>query len=182
MEIKNLIWTISRASKCLDFKSAPNLAKKRTKRRTNFFSPKGAIFLVKSAQFLTPQTIFIAFLCINIFHTSNFAKKNYFFYLSSVFFLVKPPFYCFIKAHKIFSRRHMAFKVAPMCAKAHMFRSSGPTDDCSINITLLHETVCMGFENFWINYKFWNFWMSPYISWFAYNMLSVDIKYPFESN
>ena len=116
--------TEPRASKCLDFKSAPNLAKKRTKRCTNFFSPKGAIFLVKSAQFLTPQTIFIAFLCINIFHTSNFANKFYFFYLSSVFFLVKPPFYCFKKAHKIFSRRHITLKVAPMCAKAHMIGNS----------------------------------------------------------
>ena len=109
----------------LNLKLALNLSKKVHKKMQNFIPQKSAIFFVKDTQFSTPQTIFIAFLCINIFHTSNFAKKIYFFYLSSVFFLVKPPFYCFIKAHKIFSRRHMAFKVAPMCAKAHMFRSSG---------------------------------------------------------
>ena len=103
----------------------PNLAKKRTNRRTHFFLPKSAIFLVKSAHFLTPQTIFIAFLCINFFQISNFAL---FFLFSIAFFYIflnKGLFCCFIKAHKNFSRRHQPFKVAPMCAKAHMFRNSG---------------------------------------------------------
>ena len=103
----------------------PNLAKKRTNRRTHFFLPKSAIFLVKSAHFLTPQTIFIAFLCINFFQISNFAL---FFLFSIAFFYIflnKGLFCCFIKAHKNFSRRHQPFKGAPMCAKAHMFRNSG---------------------------------------------------------
>ena len=102
----------------------PNLAKKRTNRRTHFFLPKSAIFLVKSAHFLTPQTIFIAFLCINFFQISNFAL---FFLFSIAFFYIflnKGLFCCFIKAHKNFSRRHQPFKGAPMCAKAHMFRNS----------------------------------------------------------
>ena len=100
------------------------MAKKRTKRRTHFFLPKSAIFLVKSAHFLTPQTIFIAFLCINFFQISNFAL---FFLFSIAFFYIflnKGLFCCFIKAHKNFSRRHQPFKGAPMCAKAHMFRNS----------------------------------------------------------
>ena len=62
-----------------ELKGAPYLAKKRTKRRTNFFSPKSAIFVVKGAQFLTPQTIFIAFLCINFLEMSNFPIFFYFF-------------------------------------------------------------------------------------------------------
>ena len=39
-------------------------------------------------------------------------------------FLIKCLFYCFAKAHKNFSRRHLAFKVAPMCAKAHIISTS----------------------------------------------------------
>ena len=110
----------------------PNLSKKRTNRRTHFFLPKGAIFLVKSAHFLTPQTIFIAFLCINFFQISNFAL---FFLFSIAFFYIflnKGLFCCFIKAHKNYSRRHQPFKGAPMCAKAHMFRNSAKDRLCKV--------------------------------------------------
>ena len=60
---------------------------KSAQKGAQFFSPKSAIFLVKSAQFLTPQTIFIAFLCINFFQISNFVKKKLIF---QIFFYIFP--------------------------------------------------------------------------------------------
>ena len=62
---KLLNWTtlkksaISRVFNNFELKGAPTLAQKSTKRRTIFFLPKSATFLVKGAQFLTHQTVFI---------------------------------------------------------------------------------------------------------------------------
>ena len=83
----------------------------------------------KSAQFLTPQTTFIAFLCINFFSDIIFCT---FFSFSVGFFYIFPQkgiFCCFKKAHKKFSKRHQPFKGAPMCAKAHTIGNSGELFD-----------------------------------------------------
>ena len=112
-----------------ELEGAPNLTKKPQKAHKKvhkIFSPKNAIFLVKSTQFLTPQTIFIAFSCINFLEMSNFAIFFLFFSIFYHFFLIKGLFYCFTKAHKFFSRSHFTLKVAPMCAKAHIIGHSVP--------------------------------------------------------
>ena len=62
-----------RVANCFEFKVAHYLAKKRTKRSTSFFNPKSAIIL-------TPQTIFIAFLCINFFQMVNLSIFSCFFW------------------------------------------------------------------------------------------------------
>ena len=64
--------TATRVANCFEFKVAHYLAKKRTKRSTSFFNPKSAIIL-------TPQTIFIAFLCINFFQMVNLSIFSCFF-------------------------------------------------------------------------------------------------------
>ena len=73
-----------RVSNNSELQGARNSAKKRTKKRTIYFPPKRAIFLIKGAHFftlvpsfLTPSTIFIAFLCMNFLEVPNFAKKNF---------------------------------------------------------------------------------------------------------
>ena len=94
----------------------------------NIFFPKRAIFLVKGAQFLTPQTIFIAFSYMNFLEMPNLKKKSKIFYFFWVFFYIFPfkgLFYHFTKAHKNFSRSHLTLKVAPMCSKAHTINHSG---------------------------------------------------------
>ena len=55
-----------------ELKGAPYLAKKCTKRSTNFSPPKVPYFWLKAHNFLTLQSIFIAFLCINIFGDIKF--------------------------------------------------------------------------------------------------------------
>ena len=93
----------------------------------NIFFPKRAIFLVKGAQFLTPQTIFIAFSYMNFLEMPNLKKKSKIFYFFWVFFYIFPfkgLFYHFTKAHKNFSRSHLTLKVAPMCSKAHTINHS----------------------------------------------------------
>ena len=52
-----------------------NFAKMRQKKRHQNF-PKSARIWGKSATNLTPQTIFIAFLCINFFRHEIFLKQN----------------------------------------------------------------------------------------------------------
>ena len=81
--------------------------KKCTKNLQKFFLQKSAIFFVKGTQFSTPQTIFIAFLCINIFHTSNFAKKKLLFLPFFCIFPCKTFFLLFYKgAQNIFKAPH----------------------------------------------------------------------------
>ena len=53
---------------------APQVSQKAPKKAPKFFPLKSACILVKSATDLTPQTIFIAFLCIKLFQLDNFLK------------------------------------------------------------------------------------------------------------
>ena len=102
--------------------------KKCTKNLQKLFSQKSAIFLVKGTQFLTPETIFIAFLCIKFFSGSKFVHFLLFFLIFFFFckFYPKIGLFCsFKKEHKIFSRCHKTLKVAPMCSKAHGFDHPG---------------------------------------------------------
>ena len=73
---------LRRVSNNSELQGAPNSAKKRTKKRTIYFPPKRAIFLIKGAHFftlvpsfLTPSTIFIAFLCMNFLECPILQKK-----------------------------------------------------------------------------------------------------------
>ena len=62
--------------KCLN-QEAPQINQKAPKKAPKFFSPKSACILVKSTTDLTPQTIFIAFLCIKVFQLDIFLKIIY---------------------------------------------------------------------------------------------------------
>ena len=62
--------------KCLN-QEAPQFSQKAPKKAPKFFSPKSACILGKSTTDLTPQTIFIAFLCIKVFQLDIFLKIIY---------------------------------------------------------------------------------------------------------
>ena len=59
--------------KCLN-QEAPQFSQKAPKKAPKFFSPKSACILGKSTTDLTPQTIFIAFLCIKVFQLETVLK------------------------------------------------------------------------------------------------------------
>ena len=90
----------------------PKTAKKRTKRCTKFFPQKSPFFFVKGAQFLTPQTIFIAFSCIIFLEMSNFAIFFCFFLFFIIFFLLKAFFI-------VLQRRTNFFQGATLLWKSH---------------------------------------------------------------
>ena len=73
-----------RVSNNSELKGAPDIAKKCTNRCTIYYPPKSAIFLLQSAHFLIPYTIFIAFLCINFLEMSNFANSFFKFFSFSI--------------------------------------------------------------------------------------------------
>ena len=56
---------------------APQINQKAPKKAPKFFSPKSACILGNSTTDLTPQTIFIAFLCIKVFQLAIFLKIIY---------------------------------------------------------------------------------------------------------
>ena len=99
------------------------MAQKSTKRRTIFFLPKSATFLVKGAQFLTPRKNFMHRFCWRgeILH---FFPTFYRFFTKFSFIKVLFAFSNSIKVHKIFSRSHLTLKVAPMCSKTHIIKNS----------------------------------------------------------
>ena len=66
-------WQSSGWLKCLN-QEAPQISQKAPEKAPKSFSLKSACILVKSATDLTPQTIFIAFLCIKLFQLDNFLK------------------------------------------------------------------------------------------------------------
>ena len=70
---KIFFYNLSGWSKYLN-QEAPQISQKAPKKAPKFFSLKSACILVKSATDLTPQTIFIAFLCIKLFQLDNFLK------------------------------------------------------------------------------------------------------------
>ena len=114
---------IGRVFNNFELKGAPTLAQKSTKRRTIFFLPKSATFLVKGAQFLTPRKNFMHRFCWRgeILH---FFPTFYRFFTKFSFIKVLFAFSNSIKVHKIFSRSHLTLKVAPMCSKTHIIKNS----------------------------------------------------------
>ena len=70
-------------SNLLFYLKAPKIAKK----MCTIFPPK------KHTTFLTPQTIFIAFLCLNFFQISNFAIFFFDFYSFFLHFSLKSSFF-----------------------------------------------------------------------------------------
>ena len=70
---KIFFYNLSGWSKYLN-QEAPQISQKAPEKAPKSFSLKSACILVKSATDLTPQTIFIAFLCIKLFQLDNFLK------------------------------------------------------------------------------------------------------------
>ena len=73
VQSKNIFLQLSGWSKYLN-QEAPQISQKAPEKAPKSFSLKSACILVKSATDLTPQTIFIAFLCIKLFQLDNFLK------------------------------------------------------------------------------------------------------------
>ena len=53
LQIYKIFWFLTRVSNNSELQGARNSAKKRTKKRTIYFPPKRAIFLIKGAHFFT---------------------------------------------------------------------------------------------------------------------------------
>lgn len=75
IQVQDIFISATGWSKYLN-QEAPQISQKAPKKAPKFFSPKSACILVKSTTDLTPQTIFIAFLCINFFRRQIFLKKD----------------------------------------------------------------------------------------------------------